>query len=111
VIWLAEATVLSLRDLEDIGPVAEKKLVDAGIESVLELAVALPDEVSQILNIDKVKAYELIYSAQVALMDSGYLDKSLVNALDVLEKRRDMIKCTTSSKSLDSLLNVQNETI
>jgi len=107
---LAEATILSLRDLEGIGPVAEKKLVDAGIESVLELAVALPDEVSQILNIDKVKAYELIYSAQVALMDSGYLDKSLVNAFDVLERRRGMIKCTTGSKSLDSLLKGGIET-
>ncbi|MGB9622529.1 MAG: DNA repair and recombination protein RadA, partial [Candidatus Bathyarchaeia archaeon] len=71
---------------------------------------ALPEEVAQVLGVSKERAYELIYSAQTALMDSGLLDKSFLSALDALERRKNLLKCTTGSRSLDDLLGGGVET-
>ncbi|MEM3872188.1 MAG: DNA repair and recombination protein RadA [Nitrososphaeria archaeon] len=107
---MAESIVLTLGDLEGVSPIIEKRLHDAGIESVLELAITLPEEIAQALGVQKEKAYELIYAAQTALMDSGLLEKSFLSAFDALERRKSLLKCTTGSKSLDSLLKGGVET-
>ncbi|MGD0330411.1 MAG: DNA repair and recombination protein RadA [Nitrososphaeria archaeon] len=95
---------MELRDLEGIGPSTEKKLKDAGIESVLDLAVALPDEVADKIGGAKENASAMIFVAQKALMESGLIDKEFVPAIENYEKRKSMIRCTTGSKNLDSLL-------
>lgn len=101
---------LELRDLEGIGPSTEKKLKDASIHSVLDLAVALPDEVAEKIGGSKDNASAMIFVAQRALRESGLLDKEFVPAADALERRRSMIKCTTGSKNLDALLKGGIET-
>ncbi len=95
---------MELHDLEGIGPSTEKKLKDAGIESVLDLAVALPDEVADKIGGAKENASAMIFVAQKALMESGLIDKEFVPAIENYEKRKSMIRCTTGSKNLDSLL-------
>jgi DNA repair protein RadA len=95
---------MELHDLEGIGPSTEKKLKDAGIESVLDLAVALPDEVADKIGGAKENASAMIFVAQKALMESGLIDKEFVPAIENYEKRKSMTRCTTGSKNLDSLL-------
>lgn len=95
---------MELRDLEGIGPSTEKKLKDAGIESVLDLAVALPDEVAEKVGGAAENASAMIFVAQKALMESGLIDKEFVPAIESFEKRKSMVRCTTGSKNLDTLL-------
>jgi DNA repair protein RadA len=101
---------LGLRDLEGIGPATEKKLRDSGIESILELAAALPDEVLEAMGGSKDNASALIFLAQNALRESGLLDKEFIPALEVLDRRKNLIKCTTGSRNLDDLLKGGVET-
>ncbi len=95
---------MELHDLDGIGPSTEKKLKDGGIGSVLELAVALPDELAEKLGGSKDNASSMIFVAQRALMDSGLIDKGFAPAVETLEKRKTMARCTTGSKNLDNLL-------
>lgn len=101
---------LTLKDLDGIGPATERKLREAGIESVLDLAAALPEEVAQIVGGSKESVCALIYVAQSALMKSGLLEKEFIKASEVFDRRRALMKCTTGSKNLDELLRGGVET-
>lgn len=95
---------VELHDLGGIGLSTERKLKDAGIESVLDLAVALPEEVAEKIGCAKENANAMIFVAQKALMESGLIDKEFVLAIENYEKRKSMLRCTTGSKNLDDLL-------
>ncbi|MCP8310641.1 MAG: DNA repair and recombination protein RadA [Candidatus Methylarchaceae archaeon HK01B] len=101
---------LSLQNLPRIGVETEKKLVNAGIESVLDLATALPDELVEIIGGTRDRASALIFTAQEKLRESGLLEKEFIPASEVLDRRRSLMKCTTGSKNFDDLLNGGIET-
>lgn len=101
---------LTLRDLEGVGPALEKRLREAGIVSVLQLAAALPDEVVEAIGGAEENALQLIMEAQNKLRSSGLLEREFIPALEALERRRKLMKCTTGSKNLDELLKGGIET-
>jgi len=101
---------MSLQDLPKIGVETEKKLVNAGVNSILDLATALPDELVEIIGGTRDRAGALIFTAQKKLQESGLLEKEFIPATEALDRRRTMMKCTTGSKNLDNLLNGGIET-
>jgi DNA repair protein RadA len=104
----SEATVpildLEIQDIEGVGPTTVKKLKEAGIVSVMDLAVTSAEELSVDLNSSKESAAAFIISAQKLLRDSNLIQKEFVTADAALEKRRSMLLCTTGSRALDELL-------
>ena len=101
---------LELTEIEGIGPKTKEKLVEGGIESVLDLAVALPGEVEEILGGKEEGASSFIFSARRLLEQSGLLDKEFVPASEVLQRRQTLLRCKTGSKNLDGLLTGGVET-
>ena len=101
---------LDLKQIDGIGPKTKEKLIAGGIESVLELAVALPGELEEILGGKEESASSLIFAAQRLLEQSGLLDKEFIPASEVLQRRQTMVRCTTGSKNLDNLLKGGVET-
>ena len=101
---------LNIEDITGIGPKTKEKLSNGGIESVLDLAVALPKEVEAILGGSEETANSIIISARRLLEESGMLDKEFIPATDVLKKRQTMTRCSTGSKVLDGLLGGGLET-
>jgi DNA repair protein RadA len=95
---------LEIQDIEGIGPTTAKKLKDAGIVSVMDLAVASSDELAVDLNSSKDSAASFIMAAQKLLRESNILDKEFVTADAALEKRKSMLRCSTGSTALDDLL-------
>ena len=95
---------LEIQDIEGIGPTTAKKLKEAGIVSVMDLAVASSDELAVDLNSSKDSAASFIMAAQKLLRDSNVLEKEFVTADTALEKRKSMLRCSTGSISLDDLL-------
>ena len=95
---------LNLQDVAGIGPKTKEKLNDGGIESVLDLAVALPKEVEAILGGSEETANSIIFSARRLLEESGVLDKEFIPTTEALKKRQMMTRCATGSKALDGLL-------
>jgi DNA repair protein RadA len=99
-----DAAELELKDIEGIGPTTAKKLKEAGISSVLELAVMSADQLAIDIECSKETAATYIMEAQQLLRKSHVLEKEFVPANLLLEKRKSMLRCSTGSKSLDELL-------
>src|SRR5919199_6643091 len=93
---LPSSTVeLDIQDIEGIGPTTAKKLKEAGIVSVMDLAVASSDELAVDLNSSKDSAASFIMAAQKLLRESNILEKEFVTADAALEKRKSMLRCST----------------
>lgn len=102
----AEKSVLDLEleDLEGVGPTKAKKMREAGISSVIQLATTSADELALDTGWDKDAAASVIMSAQKLLRESNFLDKEFMTGDQVLEKRRAIRRCSTGSSKLDELL-------
>ena len=95
---------LEIQDIQGIGPTTAKKLKEAGMVSVMDLAVTSADELAVDINTSKESAAAFIMAAQTLLRDSHILEKEFVTADLALEKRKSMLRCSTGSKALDELL-------
>jgi len=98
------ATELEIEDLEGVGPTTARKMREAGISSVMELATTVADELAADLGGSKDAATNFIMAAQKLLRESGVLDNEFTTADVELEKRKSLLRCTTGAKVLDELL-------
>ena len=74
-----------------------------GIESVLELATSIPQDLADDIG-DKVESMSiLIVEARKALTNIGLLSKEFYTAADIMTRRNQIMRCTTGSKSLEDL--------
>lgn len=97
-------TELEIEDIEGVGPTTARKMREAGISSVMELATAVADELAGDLGGSKEAATNFIMAAQKLLRESGVLDNEFTTADVELEKRKSLLRCSTGSKALDELL-------
>jgi DNA repair protein RadA len=97
-------TELEIEDIEGVGPTTARKMREAGISSVMELATAVADELAGDLGGSKEAATNFIMAAQKLLRESGVLDNEFTTADIELEKRKSLLRCSTGSKALDELL-------
>ena len=98
------AADLEIQDIEGVGPTTARKLKEAGIVSVMDLAVASADELAVDINSSKETAATFIMAAQRLLRESNILEKEFVTAESALEKRKALMRCSTGSRALDELL-------
>ena len=98
-------TDLHLEDLPGIKPVQIAKLKRIGIESVLELAVAMPQELAEESGYNLESMSILVIEASKALSNMRLISREFCSAAEVLRRRNEILRCTTGSKSLDGLLN------
>ena len=101
---------LEIEDIEGIGPTTAKKMREAGVNSVMELATAVPDELCADIGGSKETAATFIMAAQKFLRESGVLDNEFTTADVELEKRKSLLRCSTGAKVLDELLRGGIET-
>ncbi len=103
-------TDLHLEELTGIKPVQITKLKRIGIESVLELATSIPQELAEETG-DNVESMSiLLIEARKALTNIGLMSKEFCTAADIMTRRKQIMRCTTGSKSLDGLLSGGIET-
>lgn len=103
-------TDLHLEDLENLKPLDITKLKRIGIESVLELATSIPQDLAEDIGDKPEKMSILIVEAQKALTNIGLLSKEFCTAADIMNRRNQIMRCTTGSKRLDGLLSGGIET-
>jgi len=101
---------LTVAELEGVGQALEKKLREAGITSLLDLAAAIPCEVAEAIGGSERTALELVVKAQDKLRGCGLLEKEFMQASEAYERRKRIMRCTTGSSSLDELLGGGIET-
>jgi DNA repair protein RadA len=98
------AVELEIEDIEGVGPTTARKMKEAGISSVMELATAVPEELASDLGGSKDTAATFIMAAQKLLRESGILDNEFTTADIELEKRKSLLRCSTGARALDELL-------
>jgi DNA repair protein RadA len=93
-------------EIEEIGlgPITVSKLKEAGIVTVMDLAVSRPDKLAVAINASKEKTAALIVGTQKLIRNSRIIEKEFLTADFVLEKRKSMLRCSTGSRGLDELL-------
>lgn len=95
---------LTIKDLPGVGPATAEKLEEAGFDSLIRLAVASPAELVGIADVGEATAKKIIYTARKEL-NIGF-----ESGLDILKKRQQVVKITTGSKALDTMLGGGIET-
>src|SRR5579875_1297980 len=100
---MSEAIEVDISDLPGVGPATKAKLEAGGITTILDLAASTTNELVDNLNLTEETAHNLIFEAQRLLKEKGYLEKDLVSAQELYDRRSKMVKCTTFSKNLDNL--------
>jgi DNA repair protein RadA len=111
---MSHVSDLQLEDLPGVQQHLISKLKQAGIQSILDLAVSIPNELAvggegggyegNTISADKETISELVLKAKKALVDSGALIKEFSTADQVLERRKSLVRYTTGSKNLDDFL-------
>ena len=95
---------LELDSLEGVGPARKQKMIDAGIHTIMDLAVRGPSEVADTVGIDLAAAIELCNKARTRLVEMGRLEKDFVSASEIYKRRQNIEKISTGTKNLDELL-------
>jgi DNA repair protein RadA len=101
---------LRLDSLEGVGPVTTKKLMDAGIHSIMDLVVRGPVDVSEVTGMDRETAEKIVTKARHTLMEQGLITKDFVTATEIYKRRQDIGKISTATQCLDQLLDGGVET-
>lgn len=87
-----------LEDLKGIGDITAKKLREAGVNSIEELAVTPIRELMDKAGLSEKSASKLSEIAR-RIMSLGF-----ISAAELWEKRKDTMRCATGSEALDDLL-------
>jgi DNA repair protein RadA len=108
---MSHVSDLQLEDLPGVQSHLISKLRQAGIQSILDLAVSIPQELAaggegagyegNAISADTETISELVLKAKKALVDSGALIKEFSTADQVLERRKSLVRYSTGSKNLD----------
>lgn len=98
------ADELTLEDLPGVGPKGAQKLRDAGYTELIAIAASSSGEIAAACEISEQTAEKIIQSAR------SQLDMGFKTAADLLEKRQEVGRITTSSKALDDLIGGGVET-
>lgn len=93
-----------LNDLPGVGPATIEKLELAGFADLMAVAVATPGELIDAAGVGEGIAKRMIAAART-MLDMGFS-----SGLELLQKRKNVIKITTGSKEFDKLLNGGIET-
>ena len=108
------ASELRLEDLHEVKPHLITKLKNAGIESLLDLAISIPHQLTEdggiLTGADGAIALDFVMKAKKALIDSGLLAKDFSIVEEILERRNALLRRTTGSSNLDSFLKGGIET-
>jgi len=99
-----EGEEYTLEDLPGIGPKGAQKLRESGYTDLISIAAASKGELAAACEIGDATAEKVILSAREKL-DMGFKPAS-----EILERRKEIGKITTGSKSLDALLGGGAET-
>lgn len=94
-----------IEELPGVGPATAEKLKEAGFTDLMAIAVASPQMLSDAADLGNTIAQRIIVAAREAIDIGGF-----ETGIQVLEKRKNIGKLTSSSKALDELLGGGFET-
>ncbi len=96
--------VKSITDLPGVGSATAEKLIEAGYDNLMSIAVASPGDLMESIGVGEGVARKIISASRDAL------EMGFETGVDLLEKRKKVLKVSTGSKAFDKLLGGGVET-
>ena len=96
--------VQSVKDLPGVGPASIEKLESAGFNDLLSIAVATPGEIVGATELTEVTAKKIIAIAR------SNLEMEFTSGEELMRKREQMVRITTGSEHIDTLMGGGFET-
>lgn len=96
--------VKSITDLPGVGSATAEKLIEAGYDNLMSIAVASPGDLMESIGVGEGVARKIISAARDAL------EMGFETGVDLFEKRKKVLKISTGSKAFDRLLGGGVET-
>ena len=103
-------TELNIKDVKGIGPAAIKKLKDADILTVQDLATQSVDSLSGATGFSKDLADQHIQNAHELLRENDIISHEFITGNEDMKKRKELEKIRTGSSKLDEFLKGGIET-
>ena len=94
----------SVDQLEGVGAVTKKKLEAFGLTSIIDICVRGSKEVSEIAGVDKHKADSWVFGCQKILEEKGFIRKSDMSTVELMEYQENLPAIETKAKGVDDLL-------
>jgi len=94
----------NIMDLPGVGPATAEKMATAGYADLMSIAVATPGELIEASGVGEAVAKRIISAARAALK------MNFESGTDILKKRQNVLKVSTGSKNVDTLLGGGFET-
>ena len=95
----------TIDDLPGVGPATAEKLVEAGFNELLSIAVMSPSELANAAELGEAVSAKIISAAKKLANIGGFLSGN-----ELLERRSQVMKLTSGSKAVDELLGGGFET-
>ena len=95
---------IKLTDLPGVGAATAEKLIEAGYDNLMSIAVVNPAEMIEIAGVTEATARKIINAAR------KNLDMGFESGEELLKKRSEIIKITTGCKNFDTLIGGGFET-
>ncbi len=89
----------ALEEIPGVGPAIAEKLHEAGYTDMMSIAVASPADLAERCEIGEKKAQDIIEGAKLCADVGGF-----ETGVEILERRKSILKLTTGSKAFDELL-------
>ena len=89
----------TLEDIPGVGPAIAEKLHEAGYNDMMSIAVASPADLAEKCDIGEKKAADIIEGAKLCADVGGF-----ETGVEILERRKSILKLPTGSKAFDELL-------
>ncbi len=105
VVDVADADDLTIDDLPGVGPATAEKLREAGFDDLMAIAVMTPADLADQAELGEAVSSRIINGARRMASIGGFL-----SGMDILEKRREVLKLTSGCQSIDDLLGGGFET-
>jgi len=96
--------ITTIGELPGVGPATAEKLINAGFDNLLSIAVSSPGEMVEIAGVSEVVARKMIQAAREAL-EMGFSSGN-----ELLKKRERVERISTGSNALDGILGGGIET-
>jgi len=95
---------LKVSQLDGVGAVTEKKLNAFGVNTILDICVRGSAEIAEITGVGREKADQWSFNAQRLLEDNGYIRKSDMDTLDLMDYQENYPTLGTKCEEVDNLM-------
>jgi len=94
---------LTVKQLEGVGAVTEKKLTAFGVTSLIDLCIRGSKEISEITGVAKAKTDQWVFQSQKILEENNMIRKTDMDTIELMKYQDGLPRLKTNCKEVDNL--------